>query len=35
MIDSRPPRVEYLLTERGQMLETMILALERWAAAGP
>jgi DNA-binding HxlR family transcriptional regulator len=34
VIDSRPPRVEYLLTERGQMLETLISALEHWAAAG-
>jgi DNA-binding HxlR family transcriptional regulator len=32
MIHSRPPRVEYLLTERGQMLETLISALEHWAA---
>ena len=34
VIDARPPRVEYLLTERGQMLETLIAALEHWAAAG-
>jgi DNA-binding HxlR family transcriptional regulator len=32
VIDSRPPRVEYVLTERGQMLESLISALERWAA---
>ena len=34
VIDARPPRVEYLLTERGQRLETLIAALEHWAAAG-
>jgi DNA-binding HxlR family transcriptional regulator len=33
VIDARPPRVEYLLTERGRMLETLILALEHWASA--
>ena len=33
-IDARPPRVEYRLTERGQRLDTLIAALERWAAAG-
>jgi DNA-binding HxlR family transcriptional regulator len=34
VIDSRPPRVEYVLTERGQMLESLVAALELWAAAG-
>ncbi len=32
VFDSRPPRVEYLLTERGQRLENVLAALRSWAA---
>jgi DNA-binding HxlR family transcriptional regulator len=31
VIDSRPPRVEYRLTERGRALRTLVDALARWA----
>ncbi|MBA3366328.1 MAG: helix-turn-helix transcriptional regulator [Actinobacteria bacterium] len=33
VVDSRPPRVEYVLTERGEQLRSMIEALGRWATA--
>ena len=33
VFDSRPPRVEYVLTEHGQQLKSLIEALERWAGA--
>jgi len=33
VVDARPPRVEYLLTERGRMLKSVIVALESWAAS--
>ena len=32
VIDARPPRVEYRLTERGQRLTQVVRALERWAS---
>ena len=31
VVDSRPPRVEYRLTERGQALKGLVEALSRWA----
>jgi DNA-binding HxlR family transcriptional regulator len=31
--DSRPPRVEYVLTERGRAVEAMLTALRRFASA--
>ena len=31
VIDSRPPRVEYRLTERGRQLRAMVNALTRFA----
>jgi DNA-binding HxlR family transcriptional regulator len=31
VIDARPPRVEYRLTERGRQLRSMITALTRFA----
>jgi DNA-binding HxlR family transcriptional regulator len=31
VIDSRPPRAEYRLTERGRSLKTLVDALARWA----
>jgi DNA-binding HxlR family transcriptional regulator len=31
--DSRPPRVEYLLTERGRAIEALLTALRRFANA--
>jgi len=31
VIDSRPPRVEYRLTERGRRLNALVDALQRWA----
>jgi DNA-binding HxlR family transcriptional regulator len=31
VIDARPPRVEYRLTERGRRLSTLVDALSRWA----
>ena len=31
VIDSRPPRVEYRLTERGRRLRIVVEALQRWA----
>ena len=33
LVDARPPRVEYRLTERGRRLEALLRALEGWAAA--
>jgi DNA-binding HxlR family transcriptional regulator len=32
VIDARPPRVEYRLTERGRRLKTLVEALSGWAA---
>ena len=31
VVDSRPPRVEYVLTERGRRLGTLVDALNGWA----
>jgi DNA-binding HxlR family transcriptional regulator len=31
VIDSRPPRVEYRLTERGKQLRSLVSALSRYA----
>ncbi len=31
VIDSRPPRVEYVLTEEGERLGSMLRALKKWA----
>jgi DNA-binding HxlR family transcriptional regulator len=31
VVDSRPPRVEYVLTERGRRLGVLVEALDRWA----
>jgi DNA-binding HxlR family transcriptional regulator len=33
VFDSRPPRVEYVLTERGRRLGALMEALSGWAAA--
>jgi DNA-binding HxlR family transcriptional regulator len=33
VVDSRPPRVEYVLTEHGRRLGVLVEALDRWAAA--
>jgi DNA-binding HxlR family transcriptional regulator len=33
VIDSRPPRVEYRLTEKGRRLRALVDALQRWADA--
>jgi DNA-binding HxlR family transcriptional regulator len=33
VVDSRPPRVEYVLTERGRRLGVLVEALDRWAGA--
>ena len=35
VVASRPPRVEYRLTARGQRLGAVIEALSHWAAAEP
>jgi DNA-binding HxlR family transcriptional regulator len=32
VIDARPPRVEYRLTEHGRRLSALVEALSRWAA---
>jgi DNA-binding HxlR family transcriptional regulator len=32
VVDSRPPRVEYRLTPRGERLTQVVRALERWAS---
>ena len=32
LVDSRPPHVEYRLTERGRALQHLVSALQRWAA---
>ena len=32
VVDSRPPRVAYVLTERGRRLGTLVEALSGWAA---
>jgi DNA-binding HxlR family transcriptional regulator len=34
VVDSRPPHVEYRLTEHGRALQQLVQALERWAASG-
>ena len=31
VIDTRPPRVEYLLTRRGERLKAVVDAMRRWA----
>jgi DNA-binding HxlR family transcriptional regulator len=33
VVDSRPPHVEYRLTERGRALQQLVQALQRWAAS--
>jgi DNA-binding HxlR family transcriptional regulator len=33
VIDARPPRVEYRLTERGRRLRALVEALDGWAAS--
>jgi len=33
IVDSRPPHVEYRLTEHGRALQHLVAALQRWAAA--
>jgi DNA-binding HxlR family transcriptional regulator len=33
VVDSRPPRVEYVLTERGRAVEALLTALRRFAGA--
>ena len=33
VVDSRPPHVEYCLTEHGRALQQLVQALERWAAS--
>ena len=33
VVDSRPPHVEYVLTERGRALQHLVEALQHWAAA--
>jgi DNA-binding HxlR family transcriptional regulator len=33
VVDSRPPHVEYRLTERGAKLQQLIRALQAWATA--
>ncbi|MGH3131700.1 MAG: winged helix-turn-helix transcriptional regulator [Gaiellaceae bacterium] len=35
VVDARPPRVEYRLTEEGRRLRSMIDALARWADSRP
>jgi DNA-binding HxlR family transcriptional regulator len=32
VVDSRPPHVEYRLTEHGRALQQLVAALQRWAA---
>ena len=34
VVDSRPPHVEYRLTERGRQLNALVDVLRRWAGAG-
>ena len=34
VIDARPPRVEYRLTERGRQLRSLVNALQRFAETG-
>ena len=31
VLDTRPPRVEYRLTDRGRRLNALVRALDRWA----
>jgi DNA-binding HxlR family transcriptional regulator len=33
VIDARPPRVEYTLTDRGRRLRALVEALDRWAGS--
>jgi DNA-binding HxlR family transcriptional regulator len=33
VVDSRPPHVEYRLTEHGRALQHLVVALQRWAAS--
>jgi DNA-binding HxlR family transcriptional regulator len=33
VVDARPPRVEYVLTERGRRLGAVVEALQGWASA--
>jgi DNA-binding HxlR family transcriptional regulator len=35
VVDSRPPRVEYTLTEEGRRLKSVVDALRSWAAPRP
>ena len=31
VIDARPPRVEYVLTERGEQMRSLLRAIRKWA----
>jgi DNA-binding HxlR family transcriptional regulator len=33
VVDSRPPHVEYRLTENGRALQHLVRALQRWASS--
>lgn len=33
VVDARPPRVEYLLTEEGRQLGSLLRALKKWACS--
>jgi len=33
VVDSRPPRVEYVLTPQGRRLQTLLEALQEWSAS--
>ena len=35
VVDSRPPRVEYRLTDEGRRLKVLVEALSRWAGGRP
>jgi DNA-binding HxlR family transcriptional regulator len=35
VLDARPPRVEYVLTERGRRLDALLGALQAWAGDRP
>lgn len=35
VVDARPPRVEYALTDEGRRLKALLAALREWARQGP